>query len=165
MWNKTVEVFIDKPTNTWAFINYLKSLNKNQAEKLVDDIFGELYWIERGASWVKPNQDKRYISRAQKLMKIINRLISNGFFQPELTRLGNTIERSFVDQFETFFAELKDKTYDWLYGDCISCCITVEDDLQIMSYCEGDVTVVTCPDISMFHQERDCYLSWARENC
>lgn len=160
---KAIENFIAKPANSWSLIDYLKTRNANQISRMIDQLMGELYWIKRQAPWVKEYQDKRYIARAVKFVSVLCKLKDKNFFIAELSRLGNELVRSSALDFEDFQTQyLNGHDYHWLYGDNINCCFQLEAELQIVSYVEGDVVVISCKTKDAFNAEVERALEFAR---
>lgn len=160
---KLIENFITRPANSSTLIDYLKTRNANQISRMIDQLMGELYWIKRRAPWVKEHQNQRYISRAIKFVTVLCKLEDKNFFKAELTRFGNELIRSSSIDFEQFQTQyLNGHDYQWLYGDNINCCFALAEKLQIVSYVEGDVVLISCKNKEAFEAEVSRALEFAR---
>lgn len=164
MYNKTVETFISRPSNAHEFFSSLNKLNITEVNDLVSDIFGHVYWIEKGATWAKTYQDQWYVARCHKLISILKSLLEKERFEPEKNSRGNMITRTRASSVAMFYLENVNSTPGkYLYNEGLRSCITLPLELKIISYSEGDVTIVTCPDQESFDSEIEAIIEWERE--
>lgn len=164
MYNKRVETFISRPSNAHELFSSLSKFNITEINDLVSDIFGHVYWIEKGAKWTQPNQNKWYVARCHKLISILKSLLDKNWFKPETNSRGNMITREKASSIAMFYLEnVNSEPGQYLYNEGLRSCITLPQELKIISYSEGDVTIVTCPDQESFDSEIEAIIEWERE--
>jgi len=161
--NEIIANFVTHPSESGKLIQYLTSINANKANSIIESLKSEHYWISRNAPWKKHNQDERYLSRVLRLTRVLSKMYERNFFKPELSSLGNELERSFCDSFECWHTVyLQAYDFEWLYGDNYHACACIESEKTIVSYCEGDVVVIRCNSQTAFSNERLQALQSAR---
>ncbi|MFC5079515.1 hypothetical protein VTH8203_01502 [Vibrio thalassae] len=163
--NKLVKSFITKPQSALELFKYFADLNKTQAETIVGEIFGHLFWVEAGAKWVEPHQNEAYVKRGRKVEALLESLIKRGFFPFERSVLGNKLERSSALDFESFWMRCIGKEdHSWIHGCDINCSIALPNKRMVVSYCEGDVTEISCETLERYNAEVKRASDWAKEN-
>ncbi len=128
-------------------------LTRHQLEKKIGELQASLYWHERGTFPVSDyNQVKTDLEKLEEDLKA-------GRFKEEINEKGNIVERSFRrgDRYHFDFKECHPskgwKQYDtdqdaWYFGMWVHV-----EKRQILTYAEGDITLVKCPITESFKAE------------
>lgn len=130
----------------------LQHLNPNQAQELSWKLEAELFWTgKEPVNNSVCDMSKNFIKQSSDL---IEKLLVTNFFPLEKSSLGSTITRSTVFDERMFHKlHLEGKNGKQMFGDNYQSVWLLEDDLSVVSYCEGDVVTYKCKDSRMLHSE------------
>lgn len=164
MYNKTVEAFIEQPVDAIGLFDSFKVLNLTQAKSLLSDLQGHVYWVERKSGFQPNGKTLWLVRRYHKMISVLNSLIDRNWFNLETNCRGNTIIRRRAQNFTFFYIEnVTSEPGEYLYDESHRSCITLPQELKIVSFCEGDVTVVTCATIESYESELKAIQKWESE--
>lgn len=127
-------------------------MTRHSLIKRRDQALGEAYWAKR------KGEDQRAERMIRKAIETSERILT-GDYVPELNERGNRVFRHFRPQRGRYYYDLRLKSEQgWKQFD-------TEQDFNgfgvwvnerkrmTLCYCEGDVTLVTCPDLQHFKAE------------
>jgi hypothetical protein len=141
---------LENTLNTNADIS---ALNNNQLQRLYDEVCSAVYWFRRGVNW----HTREYVKNAIQLGKKVKALLNSGNAKPELSDNGSVLVRgtSFhTSSFNYFDSYLAQQGFKYLSGgDNYQAYFVNESELEIVGYCEGDITQYQCPSMDVFKAE------------
>jgi len=123
---------------------------------LAGEIWGHFYWLRRRPSWKAPETNKQTHTLKQ-VSRLIKKLLKSGKAKPETTYHGSVLKR---ESFIYGNCPLFHKLYlgdGWVYfggGWSEHFAYINESKMQLIEYCEGDVTITTSPDLQTFELEK-----------
>jgi len=129
-------------------------LNRNQLLDKIGELQAIIYWHVKG-SFKHAN-----IEDVREELKGLEADLANCEFEPEINKRGNHIDRGFRYNIDRYYFDFKachsskgweqyDTNQDASYfGIWIN-----RDKRQILTYAEGDITLVTCPTVEGFIKE------------
>lgn len=165
MYNKKVEAFIEQPVNAIGLFDSFKVLNLTQAKDLLSDLQGHVYWVESKCGFQPHGKTLWLVRRYHKMISVLNSLIDRNWFGLETNSRGNTITRRRAENFLYFYIEnVTSEPGEYLYDETHRSCITLPQELKIISFSEGDVTVVTCATIESYESELQAIQAWESEH-
>lgn len=143
-------------------------MNKEQAKIKLGKLIGTQYWMKREIEenrprdWFKPAQlSKIHQKRLKLLIETLENRIELGHYPSKLTEFGSTIESGHVLSDYVHMKGFQSlETYNEPY-------YTVQynvEKLTIVTYCEGDVDVITAPDSGTFWREIGSIKQWISQD-
>lgn len=129
-------------------------MNKTDAERRAGELYGILYWHDRG---------NFPVDNAEELRKEFIQLtesIANDEFPLEVNSRGNTVERSFKSDDMCGAMTENEINEDWerfyTSQDAHYFCFYISrESMKTFCYCEGDIILVTCPAVESYNAEID----------
>lgn len=143
----------------------LRSLDQNQAERLLGDIYGELYWSKRKPDWFKDN--RKYFAIISRVHRWASRYLAHNLLAPELNANGLIVHRSHAYSMESFEAPMESgRAPGWVCENdgAYHSFWSNEDRLMFRSYTEGDVITLKATTKAQWQLELEDQLRWYRDN-
>ena len=130
-------------------------LNRNELVDKIGETFAKIYWHERG-TFLEEN-----IGDVKSELKALKKDLKLGNYVKQRTALGNEVRRYFLgssqyEMNETYRASgwdtLSLRSYTALWAN--------PEKLEMVSYCEGDISHIYCKDKDSFLKEKKVHLDF-----
>ncbi|MBB6543121.1 hypothetical protein [Thalassotalea piscium] len=149
-----------------AHAKYLiKNLNVNEANRLVNEMAGKIFWFNKKAVFNKATAE--HIALFKSLISYIKSCINYDVLKHEYNQNGVRIQRESTSLNCDAYgrALLIDKHWsNFLLLDFCHRYWVNHVTLEIVCYCEGDLITRTAIDIEMLQQEMNDIYQWHKEN-
>jgi len=130
-------------------------MTKHEIVQEIGKMYADLFWFRRNPQWWHDKGENLNIERHQILMTQYEYMLQEGDYTDEVNARGNIVERLFKS---TERYEFDEKLTGWVQYD------TDQDahyfgvwvnkaKRKTFTYCEGDITAVTCPTEESFQAE------------
>jgi hypothetical protein len=141
----------------------ISNLNINQLEHLDGEIFGHDYWFNRGASFIDSTMEQ--VKFFKEVSSKIKSLISSNNVRHEYNDNGLIVRRSScIGTMSDFMRTLGADFETFLDIDFCHAYWINHSTLQMISYCEADVVLLTASDANQLKLEMDTVKAWYKEN-
>ena len=137
-------------------------MNITQAEQRKGEIYGKMYWHYRGTFLVESFKERRKLIREYFELK---KGLESGEFPPEVKENGAFISRkSALDMVWGRKIYLRGKGWEDFLDTGYLDIVMNKSLMKVYTYCEGDITIVTCPTVNIFNQEIEELVDFYIEN-
>ncbi|QFT13305.1 hypothetical protein [Vibrio sp. THAF190c] len=154
MYQKTVQPYLGQPFDTVGMFAALRYLDKRQAQGLLAYLGCNLYWVENQPCLEPKNSLENIIHVSRNVISTLREVVARAWFKPETNIRNNVVTRTNAKSFSLFCIEnMTSEPDEFLYHEFHRSCITLPQELKIISYSKGNVTVVSCSTISSYEAE------------